>query len=424
MSIASVRIGGRDVGAVLHEEGLTTFQYDPEWIATGLDLSPIMMPLSKSVHSFPQPFGGLPGLLADSLPDRFGNALIDAWLARTGRSAENFNQVDRLCYVGTRGMGALEFFPSRGPRGTKRHNIEIAQMVDLASSVLRKREGFETSMEKDQAVKDLLSIGTSAGGARAKAVIAWNEKTGKVRSGQVEAGPGFEYWLIKFDGVADTREGNLTDPRGYGLIEYAYSLMAAAAGVTMNPCRIMEEGGRSHFMTRRFDRDESGKIHMQTLSALAHLDFGIPHHSYEQALQVGRRLALPAEDLEQQFKRMVFNVVARNQDDHVKNIAFLMDGHGQWRLSPAYDVAYAYNPSGQWTSTHQMSINGQRDNFTLADLKACAATTSLRRNLARDTLREVTEAVSAWPEFAAEAGVPEPAAKEIGRHHRLVLPTA
>jgi len=424
MSIASVRIGDRKVGAVLHEDGITTFQFEPEWVADGRDLSPIMMPLASTIYSFPRPFGGLPGLLADCLPDRFGNALIDAWLVRTGRAAEGFNLVDRLCYVGTRGMGALEFIPSRGPKGTKRHNIEISQMVELASSVLHDRKEFETSLDRDQAVKDLLSIGTSAGGARAKAVIAWNPETGLVRSGQVDAGPGFDYWLIKFDGVSDMRDGDLSGPKGYGLIEFAYSKMAERAGIDMSPCRIMEEGGRSHFMTRRFDRQDGGKVHMQTLSALAHLDFEIPNHSYEQALQVGRRIGLSPEDQEQQFRRMVFNVVARNQDDHVKNIAYLMDREGNWRLSPAYDVAYSYNPSGKWTSKHQMSINGKRDGFTLEDFRACAAGASLRRNLAVEVLEEVTAVVESWPGFAAEAGVPESTAEVIGLNHRRTLPVS
>ena len=423
MNIAEVRIWDRLAGAVLQEDGRISFEYDPEFVARGIELSPILMPLARTTYSFSEPesFRGLPGLLSDSLPDRFGNALIDAWLSSQGRTTESFDVIDRLCYVGIRGMGALEFRPSKGPRGTKRHAIQIEEMVDIASSVLNDRKHFETSIadSREQAVKDLLSIGTSAGGARAKAVIAWNPATGQVRSGQVDPGKGFEHWLIKFDGVSDVREGDLTDPKGYGLIEYAYSLMAREAGITMNPCRILEEGGRSHFMTRRFDRRGQQKIHMQSLSALAHLDFNIPGHAYEQALMAGRQLEVGPEDQEQQFRRMVFNVVARNQDDHAKNIAFLMDRKGKWRLSPAFDLSYAYNPRGKWTARHQMSINGKQDGFTLDDFRACARSASLRRNLARDVLAEVTDAVSRWPQFAEDAGVSGDSARRIQAAHRL-----
>jgi len=384
-------------------------------------------PLAAPVYEFREPFAGLPGLLYDSLPDRFGNALIDAWLAASGREAAGFNPIDRLCYIGSRGMGALEFVPSKGPRGTKRHAIQIEEMVELAGAVLHNRRGFETALDRgtEQAVKDLLSIGTSAGGARAKAVIAWDPASGRIRSGQVEAGPGFEHWLLKFDGVSDTREGDLADPRGYGLIEYAYSLTAVEAGIRMNPCRLMHEGGRSHFMTKRFDRAPGGgKVHMQSLSALAHLDFELPYHAYEQALATGRRLGLDPGDLEQLYRRMVFNVVARNQDDHVKNIAYLMDENGHWRLSPAFDLTYAYNPQGSWTARHQMSINGAREQITVADLRACARSASLRRTLVDEALGDVIDAVRRWPEHAATAGVPEPAATRIAAAHRLDLPRA
>ncbi|HZJ28933.1 MAG TPA: type II toxin-antitoxin system HipA family toxin [Solirubrobacterales bacterium] len=424
-----MKIWGRPAGAVYYDErrGAAQFQYEPDFIANGPELSPLMMPLADPVYEFREPFAGLPGLLYDSLPDRFGNALIDAWLAASGREAAGFNPIDRLCYIGSRGMGALEFVPSKGPRGTKRHAIQIEEMVELAGAVLHNRRGFETALDRgtEQAVKDLLSIGTSAGGARAKAVIAWDPASGRIRSGQVEAGPGFEHWLLKFDGVSDTREGDLADPRGYGLIEYAYSLTAVEAGIRMNPCRLMHEGGRSHFMTKRFDRAPGGgKVHMQSLSALAHLDFELPYHAYEQALATGRRLGLDPGDLEQLYRRMVFNVVARNQDDHVKNIAYLMDENGHWRLSPAFDLTYAYNPQGSWTARHQMSINGAREQITVADLRACARSASLRRTLVDEALGDVIDAVRRWPEHAATAGVPEPAATRIAAAHRLDLPRA
>ncbi|MBK5232648.1 MAG: type II toxin-antitoxin system HipA family toxin [Thermoleophilia bacterium] len=422
MSIAEVRIWDQRVGAIASDDGAITFEYDSRFVARRIEVSPITLPLGPGAHRFdPALFGGLPGLLSDSLPDRFGNALIDAWLATEGKSKSEFDLVDRLCYIGRRGMGALEFKPSKGPVGTKRHAIQIEDMVELSSSVLNERESFETSLEgsKEQAVKDLLSIGTSAGGARAKAVIAWNRETGQIRSGQVDAGPSFEHWLIKFDGVSDTREGDLSGPGGYGVREYGYALMARAAGINMSPSQILEEGDRRHFMTKRFDRKGNQKVHMQSLSALANLDFNLPTHAYEQALLVGRELEVEMSDLEQQFRRMVFNIVARNQDDHAKNIAFLMNRKGDWHLSPAFDLTYAYNPRGVHTSKHQMSVNGKRDGFTMKDLEACAASASLRRTLTREVVEDVTDAVSRWPEFAEKAGVPEETMDRIGKAHRL-----
>jgi serine/threonine-protein kinase HipA len=274
------------------------------------------------------------------------------------------------------------------------------------------------------ALNDILRIGTSAGGARAKAVIAWNRQTDEVRSGQVKAGLGFDYWLLKFDGVAGNKDKELDDAQGYGAIEYAYSRMAKAAGVTMTECRLLEENGRRHFMTRRFDRLDGGeKLHLQSLCALAHFDFNhAGAYGYEQALLVIRRLALPMEAVEQQFRRMAFNIIARNQDDHVKNIAFLMDKSGRWSLSPAFDLTYSYNPTGDWTATHQMTMNGKRDGFTLDDFRACGKSALMKRGRAETIVDEVRAAVENWPDFAGEAQVPEPWLKQIQQNHRLVLP--
>ncbi|MCB1968611.1 MAG: type II toxin-antitoxin system HipA family toxin, partial [Candidatus Accumulibacter sp.] len=357
MVIATVRLWGRSIGAVLMEEGRdhAAFQYDPAFARSGIELSPLVMPLSDRVYEFPtlprDAFHGLPGLLSDSLPDRFGNALINAWLATQGRTPESFTPVERLCYTGTRGMGALEFSPALGPRPRKATTIEIDALVQLASDILSHRNALQASLAgaaREKALNDILRVGTSAGGARAKAVIAWNVETGELRSGQIAAGEGFDYWLLKFDGVSANRDKELDDPKGYGAIEYAYHLMAKAAGITMTDCRLLEENGRRHFMTRRFDRLAGGeKLHMQSLCALAHLDFNQPGaHGYEQALLTIRQLQLPMAALEEQFRRMAFNIVARNQDDHVKNIAFLMDKQGRWSLAPAFDVTYSYNPSG------------------------------------------------------------------------------
>ena len=284
------------------------------------------------------------------------------------------------------------------------------------SPTVRLLDGSLAPAGRERALQDILRVGTSAGGARAKAVIAWNPETNEVRSGQVKAGDGFSHWLLKFDGVAGNRDRELEDPKGYGLIEYAYHRMARAAGIRMTECRILHESGRHHFMTRRFDRtDTGGKIHMQSLGALAHYDFNQPGaYSYEQALRVIDRLGLGKDAAEEQFRRMAFNIVARNQDDHVKNIAFLMDRSGRWRLSPAFDVTYSYNPEGRWTGAHQMTLNGKRDGFEAGDFVACARNASLKRGRAAAILRKVQGAVSRWPEFAEAAGVPGDSVRRIG----------
>lgn len=428
-TLAEVRLWGRTIGAVYlaEDEDVASFQYDPAFITSGIQLSPLVMPLAARVYRFPglerATFHGLPGLLADSLPDKFGNALINAWLASQGRSSASFNAVERLCYTGSRGMGALEFVPTTGPRLQGGREVKIDALVELASHVLSNRNDLHAAFGDDDtaALKDILRVGTSAGGARAKAIIAWNPTTNEVRSGQIDAGNGFEYWLLKFDGVSGNRDKELDDPQGYGAIEYAYYLMARAAGIEMSECRLLAEGGRRHFMTRRFDRQPDGsKLHMQSLCALAHFDFNqAGAHSYEQALQVIRQLGLPMQAREEQFRRMVFNIVGRNQDDHVKNIAFLMDKRGQWFLSPAFDITYSYNPQGAWTATHQMTLNGKRDGFTREDFNACANIAGLKRGRADTMLDEVCQVVSRWPAFAEQAGVAEQWVEQVRSHHRL-----
>tara|TARA_R110000823_G_scaffold139607_8_gene269577 strand:- start:1249 stop:2556 length:1308 start_codon:yes stop_codon:yes gene_type:complete len=425
-SLAEVKLWGRTIGAVSLEEGseVAAFEYDAAFARSGIQVSPIVMPLSRRVYRFPElsreTFLGLPGLLADSLPDKFGNALIDAWLAAQGRAPQSFNAVERLCYTGERGMGALEFAPAIGPRARQANRIAVDQLVALASEVLTHRNDLQASFadaEKETALRDILRVGTSAGGARAKAVIAWNPHTNEVRSGQLPSDEGFEYWLLKFDGVSGNRDKELEDPRGYGLIEYAYYLMARACGIEISECRLFEENGRRHFMTRRFDRLAGGeKLHMQSLCALAHFDFNLAGaHSYEQALLVMRRLQLPMQAIEQQFRRMVFNIVARNQDDHVKNIAFLMDKAGNWSLSPAFDVTYSFNPQGAWTASHQMSMNGKREGFVLEDFQACARSVSMKRGRAQAIIAEVQKVVSQWREYAQEAGVSDNVSEKIQR---------
>jgi serine/threonine-protein kinase HipA len=417
MTDAKVMLWEKQIGAVtwLNDRDLGVFQYDPLFVESGIQVSPLMMPLRLAPYEFlalPRvTFKGLPGMLADSLPDKFGNAIIDAWLASEGKNKGQFNSVERLCYTGSRGMGALEFKPAIRITRSSSNEIEVAKLVKLANKILAQREGLAGifSGEDDrESLNDILRVGTSAGGARAKAILAWNPKTGEFRSGQIKAPNGYEYWIIKFDGVNRNRDKEfIADPQGYGKIEYAYSLMAAAVGIKMSRCRLYGEGGRNHFMTKRFDREDDGsKIHMQTLCALAHVDFNEAGlFSYEEALQVMKRLNLPKEDLEQQVLRAIFNVVGRNQDDHVKNISFLMDQAGEWRLSPAYDVTYSYTPEGRWTSQHQMSINGKRDRFTKEDLFSLARAADLKSARAKEMLARVIEVVKNWPDYADEAGV-------------------
>lgn len=433
MTVAEVRLWGARIAAVSIDEGerYATFQYDPAFARSGVEIAPTRMPLREQPYRFPglpqDAFGGLPGLLADSLPDRWGTALVNAWLASEGREESSFDVVQRLCYVGVRGAGALEFQPAHEPATAPAAKLEVEALVRLASEVLADREGFVTELRQnpdEEAMKAILAVGSSAGGARPKAFIAYNEVTAEVRSGQVDAGDGFRQWVLKFDGVRRAGDHGLTDPQGWGAVEYAYSKLARAAGIEMTDCRLLEENGRRHFMTRRFDRpDGGGKLHMQTAGALEHLSYNEPgSYSYEQLMLLIRRLGLSTPVLQQQFRRMVFNVVARNQDDHVKNVAFLMDRDGGWRLAPAYDVTWAFSPGNRWLDTHQMTINGKRDGFTLADLRAVAELAGLPRGRAESILTKITEVVAGWRSIAEEVGVEQQLAQRIADSHRLALP--
>ncbi|TDI86722.1 MAG: type II toxin-antitoxin system HipA family toxin [Caldithrix sp.] len=425
---ASVNLWGMPVGAVAWnaEKEFAAFEFDKRFLDKGLDLAPLKMPLSEArrgtifeFRTLPKDtFRGLPGMLADALPDNFGNRIIDAWLARQGRTSSNFSPVERLCYTGKRAMGALEFEPSYNAV-EQSVPVEVGELLKLVQEVARERSELLENLSKkpSEALLNIIRVGTSAGGNRPKAVIALNDQTDEIRSGQVDAPKGFDHWVLKFDGVTDS---SLGDPAGYGRIEFAYYKMAVASGIEMTQCRLLEEHGRAHFMTRRFDRSKNGgKLHMQTLNAIAHFDFYDPGaYSYEQAFQVMRELRLPYKDAEQQFRRMVFNVVARNQDDHTKNISFLMNKSGEWRLSPAYDVIYSYNPSGRWTSMHQMSINGKRDNFTRDDLNAVGREMNIKSS--NRIIDEIVEAVSTWPGFAKDAGVESLQIEAIAGTHRLL----
>lgn len=430
MTTARIDMWGTRIGAIHWdvERGLGSFEFDRDFLGSGVEPSPLFMPLARRIYSFPalarETFHGLPGMLADVLPDRFGNALIDTWLAAQGRTPDSFNPVERLCYTGARGMGALEFVPAIGEPASQTESLDVAALVELASRILSDREAFAASLAGDKAesaLRDILRVGTSAGGARAKAVIAWNPDTGEVRSGTANHEQGYSHWLLKFDGVTNNRDRELAMPQGYGRIEYGYHKMALAAGIDMMECRLLHENGRSHFVTKRFDRtDEGGKLHLQSLGALAHFDFNMAGaYSYEQAILVMRQLHLPMEQIEQQFRRAAFNILARNQDDHVKNIAFLMDKSGSWSLSPAFDVTYNFNPDGQWTSRHQMSLNGKRDSFTLEDFEACGKTIALKRGRAKQIVSEVQDVITAeWNRIAEDASISDEVAERISSTHR------
>ncbi len=425
MVIADVTIWNHTVGVVYWDILTNTgsFEFDPSFIKTGLDLSPIRMPLAdlqrgNLIHSFPglnkETYHGLPGLLADSLPDKFGNEVINAWLARQGRNADDFNPVERLCYLGKRAMGALEYAPPTNKDADSSTVLEIDELVQLAREAIEVKQRLHTGINDKDGLRNIIKVGTSAGGARAKAVIAYNEKTEKIRSGQLDVPKGYTHWLLKMDGVTNDQLG---DPKGYGRIEYAYYLMAIDCGINMSASKLLEEKGRAHFMTRRFDRIENNqKLHMQTLCGMAHFDYNQPtSYSYEQAFQVMRNLRLQHTEAEQLYKRMVFNVLSRNQDDHTKNISFLMNKEGNWKLSPAYDVTYAFDPTSRWLAQHQMSVNGKRKDIKQEDLLQVAKEISLKKG--KQVIEEVSETLAKWPVFAKVAGLPVTMINKIAKTH-------
>lgn len=419
INFADVYIWGQQVGTVAWDANRQagSFEYSSAFTGTGLELSPLMMPvISHNVYEFSslptETFIGLPGLLADALPDTFGKALLDRWLTIQGRSFAN--PIERLCYQGKRSMGALEFVPAYDNYLEVETKIEIDSLVEIAREVLDTKKNLDVNLNKDtkEALANIIRVGTSAGGQRAKAVIAYNESTGEVRSGQLDAPDGFSHWLLKLDGVTNAELG---DPKHYGQIEYVYYLMAREAGINMMESRLLEENGRAHFMTRRFDRTEgNSKIHTQTLCGIAHYDYKMFHaYSYEQAFQVMRKLRLPYSQAEEMYRRMVFNVIARNQDDHTKNISFIMDKNGKWSLSPAYDMSWAYNPTGAWTSAHQMSVNNKWDNIDKKDLIAVAENVNIKH--AGQIVEQVVDAVSKWTKLSAENGIPKDITQSIDK---------
>ena len=420
---AEVRIWDTKIGVLFLKQGsrFASFEYDPEFVANvaglGLELAPLTMPISRRVYEFPDlaaSFHGVPGLFADSLPDKFGNAVIRNWLASRGIAESDFNVIDRLCYTGKRGMGAIEYVPSAGPDGSFDDQVSIAEMVKFASEVLKGRSDIKVDITDNDPYHQLLRLGTSAGGARAKAVIAWNEKTNEVRSGQINLGEGFEYWLLKFDGVSSNGDHGLEDVPEYTMIEYAYHMMARRAGIDMQECRMLEENGRHHFMTKRFDRVNGKKIHMQTLGALTHTDYDVPClMGYEYAADRLKAIGITSSQIEQFYRRMVFNVLAVNQDDHVKNISVLMDRKGVWTLSPAYDITFSYSENNRWLSAHQMTINGKNKDITLEDLQTAGQRMGIHKKKINAMIEQVRDAVNDWNEIAGEVGIREKTADYI-----------
>jgi serine/threonine-protein kinase HipA len=418
MQTALVKIWGEEVGAVAWDQntGLATFEYATHFIKQNWDLSPLMMPLmgGKRIFSFNElrrgktdpldTFKGLPGLLADVLPDKYGSQLINSWLAQQGRPHGSMNPVELLCFIGTRGMGALEFEPAHFKESKRTFSVEMDSLVDIAQKMLSQKKSFNTNLNKDEerALMEILKIGTSAGGARPKAVIAHNERTGEVRSGQTNAPIGFEHWLLKLDGVSDIQLGSSA---GYGRVEMAYYNMAVSCGIVMMPSKLLEENGRAHFMTKRFDRDQGAtKHHVQTFCAMKHFDYNlVSSFSYEQLFQTMRELKLNYAEAEQMFRRMVFNVMARNCDDHTKNFSFRLIKNGRWELAPAYDLCHAYQPNHQWVSQHALSINGKRKEITKADLLQIGK--SIHCKTAHHIIDEIESTVMNWKKFATEVGV-------------------
>lgn len=429
--IVDVKIWDKNVGSLIWDDarGVAIFQYETNFLQSGLDVAPLAMPLNRSrkdmIYQFLENrnacFGGLPGLIADSLPDKFGTQIINEWFAAHGLPDEEITPLDRLCYVGKRGMGALEFEPSKNIKGLEISSLlHIEELTNLADTIFKDRNNFKEQLrQENKTILDILKIGTSAGGAKPKAIIAYNNATGEVRSGQVPAPEGFTYWLLKFDGTAYSEYDKVINrPKGIGNIEYAYYKMAKDCGIDMTECRLLSEKDNHHFMTKRFDRKDDGeKLHVQTLAGIAHFDRDM-RHSYEEAFGIMRKLRLDYRQQEEFYRRMVFNVVSRNHDDHTKNHSFLMDKEGKWRLSPAYDLCYSYSPNGTWTNKHQMSINGKRDNFTFSDLQTAGMSVGINRP--KEIIGQIVDVVSKWTEYAKNCGVKENHIKQINENLLLL----
>lgn len=426
-STTEIKLWGTTAGyaSIRDDEKIASFEYERSFLQSGIEISPITMPLKAGIYRFPElpyeTFKGLPGLLADCLPDRFGNEIINFWLAQHGRLPDSLNAVERLCCTGRRGMGALEFNPVAPMTKDINSDVNVRELVRLAGSILENRKNIGAVLDNNnkpalrKELAQLISVGTSAGGARAKAVIAWNPATNEIKSGQVKTEKGFQHWIIKFSGVNGNKDKEEPDKNDFGIVEYTYHQLAKQCGIDMQECRLLFDGENHHFMTKRFDRtDDGNKIHMQTLGGLAHFDFNNPRlYSYEQAFGIIKHMGMPHSDIEQMFRRMVFNIVFRNHDDHVKNISFLMGRDGSWRLSPAYDLSFSFNPGGSWTRYHQMSLNGKRSDFIMQDFLDAGRTVGLKQGEARRIVMQITAAASQWKRLSLANALSPERSKQI-----------
>ena len=389
--------------------GLIKMEYTPEFINSGYNPSPLFVTPEKGrVYEFSQlPFGtfkGLPGFIADCLPDKFGTAIINHWLEKSGRPKDTYTTIERLLYQGSRAMGALRFEPQERKDLNKQVSIDLEGLIAATAEVLGERVLFDTNLKTDdEALLTILRVGTSAGGARPKAVVAYNSETGDLRSGQVDAPEGYEHWLLKLDGVDENNPAAYCETMNYGCLEYAYYKMVLACGIDMMECRLLEDGRRHHFMTKRFDRiGGSHRVHMVSLCGMAHYDYNQPDSwSYEQLFRVMRGLRLTQTEMEQAYRRMVFNVIGCNQDDHTKNIEFLMDTDGVWRLSPAFDMSYAVGAG--FTRQHQMSVNGKRQHITRQDLLAVAAEVGMKSAKASEIIEQTLDVIGRFDNFVGDS---------------------
>ncbi len=434
-NLAEIHLWGKRLGALSYDPAtqLTTFEYTPEWINSGVEISPLHIPLSSRKFQFPnlnhQTYKGLPAIFADTLPDDFGNAVINAWLAKNGRDIGSFTSLERLLYTGNRGMGALEFVPAINKSNKKTDKLELDSLISMAQQILDTRANLNKAVDfdenNDDAMSALFQVGTSAGGARAKALITINQDRTELRSGQIDAPEGFEHYLLKFDGVEEHKRSSETfgDPKGYGRMEFAYYQMAKDAGINISPSELLIDGDRAHFITKRFDRDGNRKLHYASLCAMDHADFNQPgSYSYEQLLATARQLSLPRQDAIEIYRRMVFNVIARNHDDHTKNTGFILDNpHAKWRLSPAFDIAYSYRKDSPWVNAHQMSLNSKRDDFTQEDLLSVGTLIGNFKQESKQIIDEVIAVVENWRDYANKAGVFDAFSIEIAKNHRLSL---
>ena len=419
-----VQLWGTTIGALSQkkDDGVATFEYNPDFARSGVQPAPITMPVQGVIYKFSdlsqETFHGLPGLFIDSIPDKFGNKVIDQWLVQNGREPNSFTALERLCYTGSRGMGALEFYPATGPESIEDEPLEIERLRALAATILDQRKKVKVNLREKKAFEQIVRIGSSAGGARAKVLIAYDETTGNILSGQTRAPKGYGYWLLKFDDIENNRDKEDADPAGFGALEFTYSEIAKKAGIQMTECRLLTDGKHRHFMTRRFDRTANGgKLHYQSLAALAHFDFNMAGaYSYEQAFAAARKIGLSTADIEQMYRRAVFNICARNQDDHTKNIGFLMDKSGKWSLAPAFDITYAYNRIGRWTNMHQMTFNGKREKFTLDDFKTVAKNAGLVRGRYKRILEQVQDSLAEFKKLAQKNDVPKKLIKKVERN--------